>query len=90
MVTDSHIIEAAAELISASLGDLPVREEAQWRNLGEEDAKVLEDLIDELSWADLMVALRQAAARMPEPTVEDDVDAPPVGDVLETPEEPQP
>jgi hypothetical protein len=60
----SYLIEAAAQLIVASLETLPVSEEAKWRGYDATDTELLHDLIDQVTWSDLLLAVRSAADRL--------------------------
>lgn len=72
MFVESEVIEATAQLIVAGIDDLPVEDDAEWHGWGSSVAGVMQSLIDELTVHDLFVALRSAAARLPEPAVEAD------------------
>lgn len=75
MYVDYEVINAAARLIQGTLDDgLPVEDEVEHAGLDKSDAQALQDILDELNWADLVTALRAAADRLPEPAPDDDED----------------
>jgi hypothetical protein len=75
MHVDLEIISAAAHLIAVDIESLPCEEDAEWRGFDEEDAKTYQALLSEITWADLIPAVRSAADRLPEPTDDEDEDA---------------
>lgn len=74
MHVEPEIVSAAAELITADIESLPFEDHAEWRGFDEADTKTFEALLSELTWADLVPALRAAADRMPEPADDDEDD----------------
>jgi hypothetical protein len=74
MFVEHEIISATAQLILAGMGSLPVEDDAEWRGWDGKTAEVMQELIDELNWVDLLDALKAAAARLPEPPYEDEVE----------------
>jgi hypothetical protein len=74
MYVDKAVISAAAELIHAGLGELPVADHAEWKGYSRSDTAVFKLLMEEITWADLTVAVQSAAMRLkaePEPAVDD-------------------
>ncbi len=68
MYVEDEIISAAADLIQGSLDNgLPVQDEAELQGFDTEQTTTLRNLTRELDRGDLCAALRQAAARLPEP-----------------------
>jgi hypothetical protein len=72
MHVDAEIISAAAELMTADIGSLPWEDHAEWRGFDEADTGTFQALLDEITWADLIPALRTAAERLPEPSDEEE------------------
>jgi hypothetical protein len=75
MYVDKAVISAAAELIHAGLGELPVADHAEWKGYSRSDTAVFRLLMEEITWADLTLAAQAAAVRLrtqPEPVIEDD------------------
>lgn len=64
MEIHEYLIDAAAQLILSGLGDLPVDDRAEWHGYNAEDTELLRDLIEELTWGDLLLAVRPAAKRL--------------------------
>jgi hypothetical protein len=61
---DFEMIEAAAQLIRAHLDNgLPVADECEWRGWSD-SAELMRELIDEVSWTDLVSVLDAAARRL--------------------------
>lgn len=58
------LIHDAAQFLAAGIPDLPIDDEIDHRGYDEDDATDFVDLIDELTWADLVVALTRAARRL--------------------------
>jgi hypothetical protein len=73
MHVDHEIISSAADLITGAISSgLPVENEAESRGFDADQARTLEDLINELSWADLYSALEKAARRLQGPKSDDE------------------
>jgi hypothetical protein len=70
MYVDPQVINAAAQLVNDMLGDTPVDDETEHRGFEEDDAQALQDILDEVTIADLYQAMKAAADRLPEPTDE--------------------
>ena len=75
MHVETEIISAVAELITADLSALPIEDHAEWRGFTDQDAQTFQGLFDELTWADLIPAIRAAAERLPERGNDEDEDA---------------
>lgn len=71
MFMDETTIAGAAQLIESGLETLPIEDHAEFLGLDEAEARAFIDLFDELTWSDLVDAVRAAANRLPEPRDED-------------------
>jgi hypothetical protein len=82
MYVDPEVISSAATLIQVAIDDgLPWKDEAEWKGFDEEQTAALKAVLEEVNHGDISVALRHAAARLPEPehdepdTVSDNTEA---------------
>jgi hypothetical protein len=64
MTVDPAVIYALANLIQAGMDALPVEDDAEWHGFEEGTAEAMQDILDELTTADLIPAVRAAAFRL--------------------------
>lgn len=58
------VLDSAANLLQGAMDGMPVEDEAEWKGLDDDEAKALEAVLDEVSWADLYYAAECAARRL--------------------------
>lgn len=72
MELPENVMQAAAELIANGTDSLPIEDQAECSGLDEREARILEDLMDNVLPLDLHAALSQAAERLDESDYPDD------------------